>query len=156
MRVVGARAYRHVPKQRRRKLEPVSERCVFVGYEPDSKAYRVLRESDGKIMISRDVISDEGEGDNGVVELSSDPSEGSPKAADERDIAPATAPAPAHAPVTDRGRIARTSSKTDESGQVSKTVRESRGEPEEIAKDTGMPTPAAQRYPALERLASEE
>src|SRR3569833_2858557 len=78
MRVVGARAYRHVPKQRRRKLEPVSERCVFVGYEPDSKAYRVLRESDGKIMISRDVIFDEGEGDNGVVELSSDPTEGSP------------------------------------------------------------------------------
>src|SRR3569833_3271088 len=106
MRVVGARAYRHVPKQRRRKLEPVSERCVFVGYEPDSKAYRVLRESDGKIMISRDVIFDEGEGDNGVVELSSAPTEGSPAADGERDTAPAPAPAPthAHAPTTDRGR----------------------------------------------------
>ncbi|GAQ92835.1 hypothetical protein KFL_011620020 [Klebsormidium nitens] len=40
---VGSRAIAHVPKQRRRKLDPVSERGVFVGYEPDSKAYRVLR-----------------------------------------------------------------------------------------------------------------
>src|SRR3569833_2084574 len=126
MRVVGARAYRHVPKQRRRKLDPVSERCVFVGYEPDSKAYRVLRESDGKIMISRDVIFDEGEGDNGVVELSSDPTEGSPKAAGERDTAPAPAPAHAHAPASDRGRVARTISKTDPKRQVLETVRESR------------------------------
>ncbi|GAQ93278.1 hypothetical protein KFL_014110010 [Klebsormidium nitens] len=30
----------------------LSERCVFVGYEPDFKAYRVLGESDGRIMIS--------------------------------------------------------------------------------------------------------
>jgi hypothetical protein len=60
MRVFGARAFAHVPKQRRRKLDPVSERGVFVGYEPDSKAYRVLRESDGKLIIRRDVIFDEG------------------------------------------------------------------------------------------------
>ena len=65
----GARAFMHVPKQKRRKLEPVSERGVFVGYEPDSKAYRILRESDGKILISRDVIFDEGDGGIGVVEL---------------------------------------------------------------------------------------
>ena len=80
MRVFGARAFMHVPKQKRRKLEPVSERGVFVGYEPDSKAYRVLRESDGKILISRDVIFDEGDGGSGVVELSSDPADGSPTA----------------------------------------------------------------------------
>jgi transposase InsO family protein len=60
MRVFGARAFAHVPKERRRKLDPVSERGVFVGYEPDSKAYRVLRESDGKLIIRRDVIFDEG------------------------------------------------------------------------------------------------
>ncbi|GAQ93035.1 hypothetical protein KFL_012630030 [Klebsormidium nitens] len=97
MRVFGAQAYRHVPKQRRRKLDPVSERCVFVGYEPYSKAYKVLQESDGKIMISRDVIFDEGEGHNRVVELSSDSTEGSPEAAGERDTAHATAPAHGHA-----------------------------------------------------------
>ncbi|GAQ92676.1 5'-3' exoribonuclease 2 [Klebsormidium nitens] len=34
MRVFWARADRHVPKHRRRKLDPVSERCVFVGCEP--------------------------------------------------------------------------------------------------------------------------
>ncbi|GAQ93154.1 Transposon-encoded protein with ribonuclease H-like, integrase and retrovirus zinc finger-like domains [Klebsormidium nitens] len=48
IKVFGARASRHVPKQRRRKLDLVSERCVFVGYEPDSKAYRLLRDRDGK------------------------------------------------------------------------------------------------------------
>ncbi|GAQ92704.1 hypothetical protein KFL_011000010 [Klebsormidium nitens] len=61
-----ARSYKHVPKQRRRKLEPVSEHCVFVGYEADFKAYRVLREKDERIMISRNVIFDEAAEDNGV------------------------------------------------------------------------------------------
>ena len=38
MRVFGARAFMHVPKQKRRKWETMSERGVFVGYEPDSEA----------------------------------------------------------------------------------------------------------------------
>ncbi|GAQ92486.1 hypothetical protein KFL_010260010, partial [Klebsormidium nitens] len=71
---------------RRRKLVSVSERCVFVGYEPDSKAYRVLWNSDGRIVISRDVIFDEGEGNNGFVELICDLMEGSPEASGKRDI----------------------------------------------------------------------
>ncbi|GAQ93607.1 hypothetical protein KFL_017020020 [Klebsormidium nitens] len=58
--VFEARAFRHVPKQRRRKLDPVSERCVFVGYEPDSKTYRLLRDRDGNLITSRDAIIDEG------------------------------------------------------------------------------------------------
>src|SRR3569623_2150553 len=75
MRVFGARAFAHVPKQQRRKLDPVSERGVFMGYEPDSKAYRVLRDRDGKLIIRRDVIFDEGVKGEGVVELSSAPTE---------------------------------------------------------------------------------
>ena len=58
MRVFGAIAYAHVPKQLRQKLDPVSELGVFIGYEPQSKAYRVLLHT-GKLQISRDVIFDE-------------------------------------------------------------------------------------------------
>jgi hypothetical protein len=59
MRVFGARAYMHIPKENRKKRQSISERGVFVGYEPDCKAYRVLRERDGRISVSRDVIVDE-------------------------------------------------------------------------------------------------
>jgi hypothetical protein len=59
MRVFGARAYMHIPKENRKKMQSVSERGVFVGYEPNYKAYRVLRERDGRILVSRDVIVNE-------------------------------------------------------------------------------------------------
>ncbi len=59
MRVFGACAYMHIPKENRKKMQSVSERGVFVGYEPDSKAYRVLQERDGRILVSRDVIVNE-------------------------------------------------------------------------------------------------
>jgi len=55
MRVFGSKTYVHVPKQLRRKLDPLSIAGIFVGYEPNSKAYRVLMDS-GKVQISRDVI----------------------------------------------------------------------------------------------------
>ncbi len=58
MRVFGAKAYVHVPKQLRQKLDAVSQTGIFVGYEPHSKAYRVLLDT-GKISISRNVIFDE-------------------------------------------------------------------------------------------------
>jgi hypothetical protein len=70
MRVFGARAYMHIPKENRKKMQSVSERGMFVGYEPDCKAYRVLRERDGWILVSRDVIVDE-KPTFGTIELSS-------------------------------------------------------------------------------------
>ncbi|GAQ93207.1 protein with ribonuclease H-like, integrase and retrovirus zinc finger-like domains [Klebsormidium nitens] len=72
LRVFGARAYIHVPKGNRKKMEPVSEKGVFLGYEPNSKSYRVLRERDGRILTSRDVMVDE-LGPSAIVELGSDP-----------------------------------------------------------------------------------
>ncbi len=54
MRVVGSKAYMHVPKQLRRKLDPISTAGTFIGYEPNSKAYRVLMDT-GKVQIARDV-----------------------------------------------------------------------------------------------------
>lgn len=48
----------HVPKQLRQNLDAVSQTGICVGYEPNSKAYRVLLDT-GKISIFRDVIFDE-------------------------------------------------------------------------------------------------
>jgi hypothetical protein len=70
MRVFGARAYMHIPKENRKKMQSVSERGVFVGYELDCKAYRVLWERDGRILVSRDVIVDKKPA-FGTIELSS-------------------------------------------------------------------------------------
>lgn len=61
MRVFGCTAYIHVPKDKRNKLDPVSAKGVFLGYEPNTKGYRILRERDGVIVVSRDVIFDETE-----------------------------------------------------------------------------------------------
>jgi hypothetical protein len=60
----------HIPKENRKKMQSVSERRVFVGYEPDCKAYRVLRERHGRILVSCDVIVNEKPA-FGTIELSS-------------------------------------------------------------------------------------
>jgi hypothetical protein len=59
MRVFGARAFMHVPGALRHKLEPVSEKGWFIGYEADAKAYQILRERDNLVIVSWDVIGDE-------------------------------------------------------------------------------------------------
>jgi hypothetical protein len=59
MRVFGSTAYIHVPKKKCNKLDPVSAKGVFLGYEPQTKAYRVLRKRDGMIVVTRDVTFDE-------------------------------------------------------------------------------------------------
>jgi hypothetical protein len=59
LRVFGAPVYMHVSKELRDKLESVSEKGRFLGYEPDAKAYRILRERDNWVIVSRDVIVDE-------------------------------------------------------------------------------------------------
>lgn len=59
VRVFGCPAYAQVPAEKRSKLDARSQRGVFVGYEPHSKAYRVLLDDSDKIVVSRDVIFDE-------------------------------------------------------------------------------------------------
>jgi len=59
MRTFGCRAYVLIPKILRCKLDPVSQPGIFVGYEPHSKAYRILLEDKHKITVSRDVLFDE-------------------------------------------------------------------------------------------------
>lgn len=59
MRVFGATAYVQVPQKHRQKLDPTSKKGIFIGYEANSKAYRVLLDESRKIVVSRDVIFDE-------------------------------------------------------------------------------------------------
>ncbi|NBX97749.1 hypothetical protein EBQ81_02685, partial [bacterium] len=59
LRIFGCRAYAHVPQQKRTKLEAKSKACIFVGYDLDSKAYRLLDPSTNSLIISRDVAFDE-------------------------------------------------------------------------------------------------
>ena len=59
MKVFGARAYVHVPKHGRFKLDSRTKAGTFLGYEPNSKAYRVPLDDDDKMVVSRDVTFDE-------------------------------------------------------------------------------------------------
>ncbi|KAK8934943.1 hypothetical protein KSP39_PZI014634 [Platanthera zijinensis] len=60
LRVFGCVAYAHIPDQRRRKLDDRSEKCIFVGYAPASKAYKLYNPETEKAIISRDVVFEEG------------------------------------------------------------------------------------------------
>lgn len=59
MRAFGCTAYVHIPKGQRTKLDPVSLKGVFVGYEAGSKAYRVLLPDRNRVVVSRDVTFNE-------------------------------------------------------------------------------------------------
>ena len=59
LRVFGPIAYLHVPKADRRKLDPTSIRCIFVGYSHTQKAYRFWNPANKTIKISGDVTFDE-------------------------------------------------------------------------------------------------
>ena len=59
LRTFGARAYVHVPKEQRRKLDARSQRGIMIGYAADCKGYRILLDS-GRVAVSRDVLFDEG------------------------------------------------------------------------------------------------
>ncbi|GLI63719.1 hypothetical protein VaNZ11_006773, partial [Volvox africanus] len=55
LRVFGCVAYAHVPKGKRDKLDSRAQKGTFLGYEANSKAYRILL-GDGRIQITRDVV----------------------------------------------------------------------------------------------------
>jgi len=58
-RVFGCLAYYHIPSQDRRKLDSKSSKCLFLGYDANTKAYRAYDPQKRKIIISRDLIFDE-------------------------------------------------------------------------------------------------
>jgi transposase InsO family protein len=61
LRTFRCKAYAHVPDERRTKLEPKSVECIFMGYDGNSKAYRLFDPKKRTIIKSRDVRFDEEE-----------------------------------------------------------------------------------------------
>jgi hypothetical protein len=60
VRVFGCAAYVHVDKERRQgKLDDRAFKGIFVGYEPQTKGYRVFNPRTGRVVRSRNVTFDE-------------------------------------------------------------------------------------------------
>ena len=59
LRIFGYPVYIHIPKEKRKKLDPSGKNGIFVGYSESSKAYRIYFLGFQKIDISRDVTFDE-------------------------------------------------------------------------------------------------
>eukprot|EP00253_Pinus_taeda_P025810 PITA_25810 len=53
MKVFGCVAYAHIPDQLRKKLDSKGEKCIFIGYSEESKAYRFYNPSNKKVIVSR-------------------------------------------------------------------------------------------------------
>lgn len=56
LRVFGSKAFSHVPKEDRRKLDAKSIKCIFIGYCDEHKSYKMFVPSTHKAFASRDVL----------------------------------------------------------------------------------------------------
>jgi len=56
LRVFGCKAFVHIPKQKRSKLDVKSQECIMLGYSEESKAYKLFDPINKKTITSRDVI----------------------------------------------------------------------------------------------------
>lgn len=56
LRIFGSRAFAHIPKENRKKLDAKAIKCIFVGYCYDFKAYKTFNPSIHKVFTSIDVI----------------------------------------------------------------------------------------------------
>lgn len=59
LKILAPLAYLHVPKEQRTELESKTIRCFFLGYNTESKLYKVFDPAHRKIRLSRDVVFDE-------------------------------------------------------------------------------------------------
>ena len=71
-RVFGCVAYAHVPKKIRGKLDDQSEKCIFTGYNEQSKSYKFYNHVTKNTIISRDFAFKEKESWNGFVDKITD------------------------------------------------------------------------------------
>jgi len=62
LRIFRCTAYDHIPAATRTKLDPGGKKCRLIGYAEDSgsRVYRLYDEAVGQVVVSRDVIFDEG------------------------------------------------------------------------------------------------
>ncbi|MCI47137.1 retrovirus-related pol polyprotein from transposon tnt 1-94, partial [Trifolium medium] len=56
LKVFGCRAFVHVPKDERSKLDSKSKECIFLGYGNEEFEYRLWDPVEKKIIRSRDVV----------------------------------------------------------------------------------------------------
>jgi hypothetical protein len=59
LRILGCVAYSQVSESKRKKLDDRDEKCIFLGYSEESKAYKLYNRLTKKFVISRDIIFDE-------------------------------------------------------------------------------------------------
>eukprot|EP00253_Pinus_taeda_P023650 PITA_23650 len=56
LRVFGSKAFTHIPKADRKKLDPKAVRCIFVSYGTEFKACKLFNPESRKTFASRDVV----------------------------------------------------------------------------------------------------
>lgn len=56
MRVIGCKAYMHMPKEQRSKLDSKTHPCVVVGYGDEEYGFRLYDPKKKKVVRSRDVV----------------------------------------------------------------------------------------------------
>ena len=56
LKVFGSTGMVHIPKQRRKKLDLKSKKCIFLGYAEETKGYRMYNPDNEDVIISRDVV----------------------------------------------------------------------------------------------------
>ncbi len=59
LKVFGCIAYVHVVEEKRSKLDPKVEKCIFIRYSSKQKGYKCFNPSTRKWQVSRDVMFDE-------------------------------------------------------------------------------------------------
>ena len=59
LKVFGCVSYMHIPVEKRSKLDPKVEKCIFIGYSQEHKGYRCYNPFIRILKVSIDVIFDE-------------------------------------------------------------------------------------------------
>lgn len=59
LRIFGCITYSYIPKEKRTKLEPTTEKGIFVGYSETSKAFRIYIPAQRRVVVRRDVKFEE-------------------------------------------------------------------------------------------------
>jgi hypothetical protein len=59
LRIFGCPVYIHIPVEKRTKLQPSGKRGLFMGYNDDSKAYKVFLPDQRRTVVSLDVKFEE-------------------------------------------------------------------------------------------------
>ena len=65
----GCVSYAHVPDELIKKLDKKGQKCIFVGYSEDTKAYKLYDHVARKVIINLDVQFFENESWDGIVEI---------------------------------------------------------------------------------------